>query len=83
MKICMNAISFIKLNMTLNVTFMSWRSFVIFFTLRSSDLFTTLTYVIMDNICSCFNVRFMANYCLPLDDDYRIGIKEAVNNELC
>ena len=25
----------------------------------------------------------MANYYLPLDDDYWIGIKEAVNNALC
>ena len=81
--IYMNAISFIKLNMMLNVTFMWWRNFVIFFTLRSSDLIITLTYVLMDNICSCFNVRFDANYCLPLDDDYRIRIKEAINNELC
>ena len=30
------------------------RSFVILFTLRPSDLNTTLTYVLMDNFCPCF-----------------------------
>ena len=38
----------------LNVTFMLWRSFVIFFTLRPANRITTLTYVIMDNFCPCF-----------------------------
>ena len=36
------------------VTFMLWRSFVIFFTLRPFELITTLTYVLMDNCCPCF-----------------------------
>ena len=36
------------------VLFMLWRSFVIFFALRPSDLITTLTYVLMDNFCPCF-----------------------------
>ena len=42
----------------LKCTFMLWRSFVFFFTLRPSDLNTTLTYVIMDNFCPCFNIYF-------------------------
>ena len=48
-----------------------------FLYLRSSDLITTLHDV---RAYGCFNVRFMANYCLLLDYDYRIRIKEAVNS---
>ena len=33
-----------------------------FFTLRPSDLNTTLTYVLMDNFCLCFNAN---NLCIP------------------
>ena len=39
-----------KANIMKNVTFMLWRSFMIFFTLRPSDLITTLTYVLMDKL---------------------------------
>ena len=50
----MNANIMKRQYMTGNVTFMVWRSFVIFFTLlRPSDLIVTLTYVLMDNICPC------------------------------
>ena len=48
MKICMNANI-----MKTYVPFMLWRSFVILFTLRPSDLITTLTYVLMDNFLTC------------------------------
>ena len=48
MKICMNANI-----MKTYVPFMLWRSFVILFTLRPSDLITTLTYVLMDNFYPC------------------------------
>ena len=37
----------------MNVTFMLWRSFVIFCTLRPSRLITTLTFVFMDNFYPC------------------------------
>ena len=33
---------------------MLWRGVIFFFTFRPSDLFTTLTYVLMDNFCPCF-----------------------------
>ena len=36
---------------------MLWKSFVIFFTLRPSDLITTLTYVLVDNFCPCFIIE--------------------------
>ena len=52
MKICMNANIMKTQYMTCYVTFMLWRSF--FFTLRPSDLITTLTYVLKDNFCPCF-----------------------------
>ena len=57
-EICMN-VSIIKTHffLLINVTFMLWRSF----TLRPSDLITTLTYVLMDNFCPCFNFKFQAN----------------------
>ena len=32
-----------------------------FFTLRPSDLITTLTYVLMDNFCPCFNYQMIIN----------------------
>ena len=33
-----------------------------FFTLRHSDQNTTLTYILMDNFCPCFNVQFRQRY---------------------
>ena len=39
--------------MTRNVTFMLWRSVMIF--LQHSKLITVLTYVPMDTFCPCFN----------------------------
>ena len=49
-----------KKYMAWNVTFMLWRCFVIFLNLLSSDLITTLTYVLMDNCCPCFNIVCLA-----------------------
>ena len=53
--------------MTWKVTFMFWRSFVFFyFTLRPSDLITTLTYVLKDNFCPCLvDVAVSVVYSLP------------------
>ena len=51
MKICIKA-NIMKTQ--LNVTFM-------FFSLRPSDLTTILTYILMDNFCPCFNLKFQAN----------------------
>ena len=43
---------------------------LIFFTFRSSDLMTTLTYVLMDNFCPCFALKLrklrLRNYKLTL-----------------
>ena len=60
MKICKNANIkntqfFHKIIYDLKFHFMLWRRFVFFFTLRPSDLITTLTYVLMDIFLSlCF-----------------------------
>ena len=40
----------ILMKIFMNVTFILWRRFVIFFTLSPSDLITTLTCVLMDNL---------------------------------
>ena len=56
-KICMND-NIVKIQffhkVIWNVTFMLWKSFVIFLLIHS-DLITTLTYVLMDNFCPCFS----------------------------
>ena len=71
---------FHKIKYDLKCHFYVMEKFCDFLYLRSSDLITTLHDV---RAYGCFNVRFMANYYLPLDDDYWIRIKEAVNNALC
>ena len=53
MKLCMNA-NIMKTHFFINIFFMLCRSFVIFFTLRPSDLITSLTYVLVDNFFPCF-----------------------------
>ena len=50
MKIFMNA-NVMKITYNLKSPFILWRSFAIFFTLRSFDLITTLSHVLMDNFC--------------------------------
>ena len=57
MKIFMNAI---ELYMTWNITLMLWRSIVVCFTLRHSDLITTLTYILIDKFCPCL-IRALPN----------------------
>ena len=59
-KICMNANIiktqfFIKLNMIWNVSFCYGEVLWFFVTLRPSNLITTLTYVLMDNLCPCYS----------------------------
>ena len=56
---------FIKLNMTWNVTFILCRSFVIFFTLRLSELIATLSYVLIENFRPC--LRFFLCYFIVIE----------------
>ena len=51
---------------------MLWRSFVIFFTLSPSDLNTTLTYVLMDNLCPCFSTSHKKSVFTSLRESKKI-----------
>ena len=80
MKICIN-INIMKTKyMARNVTFMLWRCFVIFLNLISSDLITTLTYVLMDNCCPCFNIVCLAaNVANPAMSTMKLESNEFLN----
>ena len=55
---------------------MLWRIFAFLFTLRPSDLNTTLTYVLMGNFCPCFEKvsLFSINQYL----NFKIKIKKSI-----
>ena len=66
--------------MTLNVTFMLWRSFFIFFILRTSDLITTLSYVLMNNFCPCLFTNPSEDKYISIDKLTRKQINDIIIN---